>query len=765
MSVIQTIIPKNTFNGGQVSKDVWGKIESEIYGKSLAKMENFLSNPQGSSIFRNGFTFVDELDTENCRFEEFKFNNEQSYLVVFMDKKCIFLSYDKNGVFGVVVKDGKKLEVELPYTWENIKKMNVCQTGDIMFITDGEHEIGQLIRKEANVFEFSVLDTEGLPLGADNANEDIKVDPSGKTGNITVKVTGKSDFFTQDDVGKILSINKPKVVNEEDVQGYVRINSVTSGTEAACTVIKELSSADATATWARSAFSKRTGYPAACGLYESRLWLGGTTEEPVGVWGSVTNEFGKFSEGVKDTDTAFFRVAEVAERIKWILGGSNALLCGTGAGIITVNGGDSYTAITPTSVKAKLANFEGSASIMPARQNSEVFYVDNQQRKIRLFSYNILYESFEAANLQQFNYDITYGKITKLAYQNDKHSFIWALKGNGKLVAISFLNEEGNVVNGAFEVTTQGKFKEIGAITRTDGTVALVVLVKRGTKNCIEIMSSYVDYPNQDDFFSGDEHEDLNSYKRAVFDKLKEAIHIDSAVTYRNVKNIHLDYAAGVLTSGKAIFSADMIGRQIWVKPDEIGNGKGRFLIEEFINQTQVRASVLTAAFDASFDTWYLTENEFARLSRFEGQMVRVVADGNDIGDYPIENGKLVLPNQHSVVHVGYPYIGIMKSLNLGYQIQGVSTQLTAKSIVKIVLRLFNSWGGECGSDIYNLEDILEFSNNGNYDEPPMPANEDIERNIRDNFDNSKQYLILQKKALPFNISMLGYSLSQSASG
>lgn len=765
MSVIQTIIPKNTFNGGQVSKDVWGKIESEIYGKSLAKMENFLSNPQGSSIFRNGFVYVDELETENCRFEEFKFNNEQSYIVIFMDKKCEFLSIDIEGNFGFVLKDGQKLEVELPYSWAEVQKMNVCQTGDIMFITDGVHEIGRIIRKEANVFEFSVLDTEGLPLGADNANEDIKVKPSGTTGNITVTVTGTDEFFTDDDVGKMLSINKPKVVNEEDVQGYVRINSVTKPTEAACTVIKDLSSNEATATWARSAFSKRSGYPSACGLYESRLWVGGTTDEPVGIWGSVTNEFGKFSEGVKDTDSVFFRVAEVAERIKWIMGGANALLCGTGAGIITVNGGDSVTAITPTSVRAKLANFEGSADIMPTRQNSAVFYVDNQKRKIQLFSYNLLYESFDATNINYLNYDITQSGLKKLVYQNDKHSFIWALKNNGKMVAITFLNQEDLVVNGAFEISTRGKFKEIGTITRLDGTVALVVLVERNGKNCIEIMSEYVDYPNQDDFYEQGEEEDLKAYKRAVFDRLKEAIHLDSAVTYKDVRNVALTYADGSLTAEEAVFNADMVGRQIWVKPDDEGNGEGRFVINEFVSEEVVNVTPLLENNDAKFSLWYLTANEIKGLNRFDGMEMRVVADGNDLGDYLIEGGTLSLPNQHSVIHIGYNYVGIMKSLNLGYQIQGVSTQLTAKSIVSIILRLFNSWGGECGSDIYNLEEISEFSNNGNYDEPPMPINGDEVRNIRDNFEKSKQYFILQKKALPFNISMLGYNLSQNTGG
>lgn len=765
MSVIQTIIPKNTFNGGQVSKDVWGKIESEIYGKSLAKMENFLSNPQGSSIFRNGFVYVDELETDKCRFEEFKFNNEQSYIVIFMDKKCAFLSIDVDGNFGFVLNGGKKVEVTLPYSWAEVQKMNVCQTGDIMFITDGVHEIGRLIRKEANVFEFSTLNTEGFPFGADNANEDIKVKPSGTTGNITVTVTGTTEFFTNDDVGKLLSINKPKVVDEEDVQGYVRINSVTKPTEAACTVMQELSSAEETATWARSAFSKRSGYPSACGLYESRLWVGGTNDEPVGFWGSVTNEFGKFSEGVKDTDSVFFRVAEVAERAKWILGGANALLAGTGAGIITVNGGDSVTAITPTSVRAKLANFEGSADIMPTRQNSTVFYVDNQKRKIQLFSYNLLYESFDATNINYLNYDITQSGLKKLVYQNDKHSFIWALKNNGKMIAITFLNQEDLVVNGAFEVTTKGEFREIGTITRLDGTVALVALVKRDGKNCIEIMHEYINFPNQDDFYSENAEEDLKAYKRAVFEQLKNAIHLDSAVTYRDLRNVALTYSNGALNSQTTVFNENMVGRQIWVKSDEEGNGEGRYLINSFVNNKKVLVTPLLENNDTSFSSWYLTANKLTGISRFNGKKVRVVADGNDLGDHLISGGSLTLPNQHSVIHIGYAYIGIMKSLNLGYQIQGVSTQLTAKSIVSIILRLFNSWGGECGSDIYNLEEISEFSNNGNYDEPPMPINGDEVRNIRDNFENSKQYFILQKKALPFNISMLGYNLSQNTGG
>ena len=45
---------QESFIGGQVSRNVQGNVTSDIYDKSVERLENFIPTPQGSVKFRSG---------------------------------------------------------------------------------------------------------------------------------------------------------------------------------------------------------------------------------------------------------------------------------------------------------------------------------------------------------------------------------------------------------------------------------------------------------------------------------------------------------------------------------------------------------------------------------------------------------------------------------------------------------------------------------------------------------------------------------------
>lgn len=119
------MIVYNCFNGGVISDDLNARFELPIYKTSLSDSKNMVSNFTGVLKNRTGFERVDNLQrtTHKQILKEFKFSQEQSYLMVFDGKidDCInFYTYDANGNFGRVLRFDKAGEnIELPVFTSN----------------------------------------------------------------------------------------------------------------------------------------------------------------------------------------------------------------------------------------------------------------------------------------------------------------------------------------------------------------------------------------------------------------------------------------------------------------------------------------------------------------------------------------------------------------------------------------------------------------------------------------------------------------------
>lgn len=99
------MIVYNCFNGGVISDDLNARFELPIYKTSLSDSKNMISNFTGVLKNRTGFERVAVLD-DKCTLKEFKFSQEQSYLLVHKDnkKQYNFYTYDSNGKLGVITK-------------------------------------------------------------------------------------------------------------------------------------------------------------------------------------------------------------------------------------------------------------------------------------------------------------------------------------------------------------------------------------------------------------------------------------------------------------------------------------------------------------------------------------------------------------------------------------------------------------------------------------------------------------------------------------
>lgn len=150
---IATIV--NNFARGQADHDLNGRFDLPIYATSSEIFKNFYGNFKGNALFRCGLEKI--VKFEDCRFIEFKFNKEQSYICAFYDQKIKFLTYDASGNLGWVQSGGSDLVVTTPYSLSEAKELDFTQNADVMYLTHPSYDVYKLTRTSATTFTMATF--------------------------------------------------------------------------------------------------------------------------------------------------------------------------------------------------------------------------------------------------------------------------------------------------------------------------------------------------------------------------------------------------------------------------------------------------------------------------------------------------------------------------------------------------------------------------------------------------------------------------------
>ena len=691
---MKTSFPMNNFSSGQIDRELKGRYDLPLYQRGMEISKNFCQTIKGTTFFRTGTEFINEIGYASLH--EFKFNQEQSYLLIFRIEYIEFFSYTKDGEFVQVLDDeGNALTLIHPWGTE-IFNLCVSQNCDVMYIQhlNGEYPEYQLKRTAANKFEL-------------------------------VKTT-----FTN------------------------------SGNE------KSLSSTSAT---------ENHGYPCTGVFYENRYQRCSSSKYYTYLYGSKGGKYDDITTGTNKNDGYQFDLAEAQSKALWLMSGANSLLIGTAEGVLTVNGGDTTKAITPTDITAKLSCRDGCARVLPIRKDNSVFFVSSNGRKLFVFNYDVLLEQFKADDLSKANYEITKGGITKLAYKDDRFGFMYAICG-GDLLCICFSQDES--VNAWSKIETKGKVVDICTVTKPDGDKDLFLNVKRVVNDIdryyLERLSDWVEFPRREDFVSEyDENEkdleqikqeDEYAFQRTITEIMRDCVYLDCSIKYSGLKKEKISINGNVITSENDVFSENDLNKRIWIKT-VTGYEYGIFDIKEVVDSKTVKVEILQQTKDNLFDEWYLSATEFSGLEHLEGEVVSVVGNGGYVGDFLVENGKINISsantNKLGSAVIGLKYKGILKSPNYGMQFQGGQTFTKPKNIVAVDILFAFSAGGKVGTSLYNLEEIQHFNSDGLYDCPALPMNSSEKIYLKDDYNKHKHYYIVQDKPLPMNIMMVTPEVKQ----
>lgn len=545
-----------------------------------------------------------------------------------------------------------------------------------------------------------------------------------------------------------------------------------------------------------------TDNPLTVAFYEGRLVFGGTNQRPNTLFFSMAPDpadglprYDTFTGGADADDAAFFTLAPLTGQvdfIAWVRATARYLYVGTYGGPFRVSGGGLDTPITPTSINVRQFDTFGCEPTAPSG-GARIFFIQRGGTTLRSTRYNTEIDDLESINMTLNAEHLPEASpFLRTVRQAGRPDIIWVLRADGTLTGMTVQGEE-NIAGWHRQVIAgvDAKIVDIQVLALPDGDDQLWAVVRRtiaaDVKYSVEVLTEEVVYPEIEEFYTtpGAEAADEARYWNALYRKQEEYRFMDSVSTYNGSDRGVA--AAASMTPGSAalgtgvsftastdVFTVADIGKEIWKKPSATtGIGSGRALITAFTSATVVTATI-TSAFDSTdvipAGDWYFAVKNVLNLWHLVLR-VAVVADGAVISDgltddYPSYNGSstdgdLVPPLDEfaAVIHIGYPYEGLLKTqnLNIGGSENGGPTQAKPRNIVEMFIRFLHSLGTSYGTSLYRTEQITHRSNES-FTSRPSPVFSGIRKlAFDDNWsaEEEKHIVVTQRLPLPCTVQSL----------
>lgn len=747
----RVVVTQQNFNGGEINPSLSNRIELNKYYTSCERISNYIVNKEGNAKFRTGTKYLasTKSDDKSVQFRFIAISGD-IYNLIFSDS---FLTIYSNDV------EIAGSPIASPYLEADLYNIKIEQIKDVAYIVDNNHAPYKLTKTSSTTFTLAAVQFKIPPWLPENLTA-TTLTPSAITGSITI--TASASLFVANDVYRYIKIRRPSPAGE----GYARITSYTSPTVVNATVIVDFADAVARDTWSFSPV------PTCLETYQARLFFGYSTN----IWGSRipaddgTERYEDFETGTSEEDAFIYSSAKMSPNILWLASNDKTLFGASEKSIFLLDD-ISSTQNTILSItnppKIKQIGSGGSKNINPVKKDNIVFFVSKDGGKLNTINYSLEIEGFNILDTSLLSDDLIKSGIIQIEYQEEKDNIVWCVLNDGTLGALNYEPEQQ--IFGWFRFKTDGFIESVVAIEDSNDKELLYLTVKRTInsveKRYIEILQLEVDLPNELDYYTENnktqdtKSTDETAFKFATYESMKGFNYLDSHIVYDgSAQSVTMTPSAITgdditFTAGGALFVAGDVGRQIWEK-----SGTGRAEIISYINDTTVKCNILSDFASTSaiaVGNWYFTTSTITGLPHLEGESVNAIIDGGiDPDSYTVVSGSITLTSQASKVTVGKKYIGMIKLLALEGGSQNGSSRIKPKNIDRVGIALYNSVGGEIGTDLYKLEEII-FGAKEIVGRPILPFTGIKEVSVRDSSSNIKNLYVLQRDSQPMNIQLI----------
>ena len=677
-----------------------------------------------------------------------------------------FTTYTSGGV------SNKVFEIATPYTTAQLFDLKFAQSADVMYITHPEHEVEKLSRTGHTAWTLSDCSFTKGPMQDANTTTTTLNPGQAAVGTgialVASAVTGINggSGFLATDVGRFVFLN----------DGYAKITGVTNTTNATIEILTALDSASATANWQLGAFSDTTGHPSSVTFFEQRLVFAGTTEQPQTIFFSRSGDYENMDANiggtVADDDAIIYTIASNQVNAIRFMTATRTLIIGTAGGEFTVSGGGTDSAVTPTNILIKKQSNHGSANVDAIAVGNATLFLQRAKRKIRELAYNFDVDGYIAPDMTILAEHISEGGLTQIAYQQEPNQIVYAVRGDGELVGLTYQREQ--------QVTAWHRHIFGGRFGNATVTVTDFANIANGTRIVLtKANGTTTTFTSATSATSGKFHTTSSNNQTAT--NLKTLIDADSDFTATVSSNVVTitetsPLSTGFLTvtslddatrlartnEGKAVCESvaviptDDTEYQVYVIVKRTINGATRRFVEilnvfDFDETDNTSFNFLDSALSYSGSA----VTTISGLDHLEGQTVSILANGATHPDKTVSSGSITLDRSSTDVKVGLAYTSLLQTMRLNAGSQNGTSQGKTKRIYDITVRMFETIGVEVGPDLSNMERIPFRSSADLMDEGIPPFTGDKEVEFRGNYETDGFIFVRQTQPLPFTILSL----------
>jgi len=794
-----------SFAGGEMSPEMFGRVDDVKFQTGAATMRNFVALPQGPVENRAGTQFVREVkdSTKRTRLIPFTYSTTQTMVI---EVGAGYMRFHTQGatltpgspaayngatsyVVGDLVSSGGVnyyciaattgnappnatywypqpagvYEIPTPYAEADIFDLHYVQSADVLTLVHPGYAPRELRRGGATTWTLTTINfaapvsaPTGLTLTRSAVHTDYNytyvvtavasdgVSESVASSSATIAGDfGKAGYYITISWTAVSGASRYRVYKlQGGLYGFIGETDTTS-------IVDDNIAPDMgiTPPVYDTVFNSTYNYPGAVSYFEQRRIFAGTTNDPQTMWmtRSGTESDMSYSIPTEDTDRIKFRVAaREANTIRHIVP-LTQLLALTSAAEWRISPVNSDV-ITPTTISVRPQSYIGASNVQPSIVNNTVIYCAARGGHVRELGYSWQASGFVTGDLSlraPHLFD-TYN-IVDMCYSKSPHPLLWFVSDNGRLLGMTYVPEQQ--VNAWHWHDTDGSFESCTAVAEGNED-ALYVIVRRtiggATKRYVERFETREITDIEDCFFvdSGLSYDGTNTTATTVT--------VTGGTTWGSADALTIAASASTFIAGDV---GDVI-----VLTDANGN-KYRLTITAYTSGTVVSArtdiTLPVALRGVATTVWSWARDTVSGLSHIEGKTVSILADGAVLPQETVTSGSITIDRPATVIHVGLPYDSDLQTMPISLNIDGAG-QGRYKNINHAWLRVYRSSGIFVGPSTDKLTEVKQRTTEP-YGTPPSLKTDEVDVQLTPSWASSGQIYIRQSDPLP--LSVIGLTL------
>ena len=514
-----------SFSSGEIAPALRARSDLSRFATSLAACRNFIIHKAGGASNRPGTKFLGEVENSDfCpTLIPFRFDNMTQVCILEMGEKTMRVWFR-----GELVVDGSApFLIKTPYSAEEAKDLNYVQSANVVYFAHKNHPPQKLSRTSWTDWNFKTVDF--IPTVAPPPKG--KAVLSGSVGakatmTASYKVSALSDDTGEESLaGETFSLAGAPTPEDwpascrvkltwdaaegftynvfKEINGvYGNIGIAAKGSFDDTNIVPDLAN---TAPEAVNPFKEPGDYPGVATIHQQRAIYAATTNKPNGIWATRVGFYENMSKSSPARDDDAIAVTMGSGEVNEIRGliSVQDLIVLTSGSENVVNGGNTRSAITPSSISIFPQSYWGASKLRPIVSGNTVLFTQALGGVVRDLAYEYSVDGFSGNDKSIMSSHLLEGRaITSWCYCQTPESTIWLGLDDGSLLSMTYFKEQD--IGGWAKHTTDGFYERVLSL-EGDGRDDLYVVVRRlinGTwKRYIERMAPRSIRSNKDAYF------------------------------------------------------------------------------------------------------------------------------------------------------------------------------------------------------------------------------------------------------------------------